>query len=67
MALRSKLFAAVTAWDKRNGRNHHAGAIALQRLDEVLAEHEAGKPLADALADNFNDRLLAMLQKAAGI
>jgi hypothetical protein len=36
-------------------------------LDEALAEMTAGKSLARALYDNFNDRLLTALETAAGV
>lgn len=57
---------AIAQWDRRQ-RNPHAGAIALQRLDEAWAEYEGGKPLARALYDNFNDRLLTALETAADL
>lgn len=64
--LRNKLIHAITVWDKRQ-RNPYAGAIALGRLELALAEIEAGKSVARALYDNFNDRLLTRLEKAAGV
>lgn len=64
--IKTKLESAIAQWDKRQ-RNHHVGALALQRLDEALAEVAAGKSLARALHDNFNDRLLTALEKAAGL
>ena len=63
--LKAKLETAIARWDRRN-TNHHAGAIALLRLDDMLAEVAAGKALGEALADNFNDRLLTALKKAVG-
>ena len=66
MTLEAKLAAAITQWDKRQ-RNPNAGAIALRRLDDALAEIKAGKSVARALYDNFNDRLLTALEKAAGV
>jgi hypothetical protein len=66
MNLRIKLESAIARWDRRQ-RNPHAGAIALLRLDEALAETAAGKSLARALYDNFNDRLLTALETAAGL
>jgi hypothetical protein len=66
MIERSKLTSAIARWDRRQ-RNPHAGAIALQRLDEALEEIAAGKSLARALYDNFNDRLLTVLEQAAGL
>jgi hypothetical protein len=41
MDLRMKLESAIARWD-RPQRNPHAGAIALLRLDEALAETAAG-------------------------
>jgi hypothetical protein len=61
-----ELTSAIARWD-RGQRNPHAGAIALQRLDEALEEVAAGKSLARALYDNFNDRLLTVLEQAAGL
>jgi hypothetical protein len=66
MELKQKLESAVAQWDRRQ-RNPHAGAVALRRLDDALAEVSAGKSLARALYDNFNDRLLTALEKAAGL
>ena len=66
MPLKLRLESAIAQWDRRQ-RNHHAGAIALQRLDEALAEVDTGKSVARALYDNFNDRLLTALEKAAGV
>ena len=60
--IKQKLEHAIAEWDRRQ-RNHHAGAIALLRLDEVLAEHEGGKPLEQAIRDGFSDRLLDRLLK----
>lgn len=64
--IRTKLEAAISRWDRRQ-RNPHAGALALLRLDEALLEVDAGKSLARALYDNFNDRLLTALETAAGL
>ncbi len=44
--------------------NQHAAALALLRLDDTLDEIERGKPLGQALRDNFNDRLLTRLEIA---
>jgi hypothetical protein len=64
MTIRIKLEHAITEWDRRN-RNHHAGAIALLRLDDVLAEHEAtGRDLRLLIEENFNDRLLTRMLAA---
>lgn len=51
---------AIALWDRGN-RNHHAGAIALLRLDDCMAEIVTGKDVEQALRDNFNDRLLDRL------
>ena len=64
--MKSRLEAAIAQWDRRQ-KNHHAGAIALLRLDEALAEVSTGKSLARALYDNFNDRLLTALETAANL
>lgn len=64
-ATKQALERAICQWDKRQ-HNHHAGAIALLRLDEVLAEVAAGKPLRQAIVDGFNDRLRDRLLKAIG-
>ncbi len=66
MELRDKLSSAIAKWDKRQ-KNPHACAIALLRLDDALEEISAGKSLARALYDNFNDRLLTALEQAAGV
>lgn len=63
---RRKLEHAIAVWDRKQ-RNPNAGAIALLRLDEAMAEWEQGKSLARALYDNFNDRLLTALEKAVGV
>jgi hypothetical protein len=44
--------------------NKHAAGIALLRLDDMLDEIDQGKSLAQALRDNFNDRLLTRLEIA---
>jgi hypothetical protein len=64
--LHNKLAAAIAKWDRRQ-RNPHAGAIALLRLDECMAEIADGKSTAQALYDNFNHRLLTALEQAAGV
>lgn len=66
MTSRAILESAIAQWDRKQ-RNPHAGAIALQRLDRALDEVAAGKSLARALYDNFNDRLLTALEQAAGL
>lgn len=64
--LKRKLEHAVAVWDRKQS-NPFAGAIALRRLDDALADHAAGYSLARALYDNFNDRLLTELERAAGV
>ena len=64
--LKQRLESTIAQWDRRQ-RNRSAGAIALLRLDEALQEVTDGKSLARALYDNFNDRLLTALEKAAGL
>lgn len=64
--LKAKLESAIAQWDRRQ-RNPSAGALALSRLDETLAEVANGKSVARALYDNFNDRLLTRLEQAAGV
>lgn len=66
--MKQKLEHAITQWAARSKTNSvYALGIALQRLDEALTEHARGKSLARALYDNFNDRLLTALEKAAGL
>ena len=66
MTLARTLEHAIAQWAKRQ-HNSHAGAIALLRLDVALDEISVGKSVARALYDNFNDRLLTALEKAAGV
>jgi hypothetical protein len=63
MTLKQRLEHEIAVWDRGN-KNHHAGAIALLRLDEVLAEYDAGRPLIEAITDGFDDRLRDRLLKA---
>lgn len=65
-ALEDKLSTAIAHWDRKQ-RNPNAGGIALMRLDDMLREVEEGKPVAQALYDNFNDRLLTTLENALGL
>ena len=63
-AIRMKLEHAIAEWDRRQ-RNHHAGAIALSRLDDVLAEHKAtGRDLRTLIRENFNDQMLTRMLAA---
>lgn len=64
--MRMRLEHAIAQWDQRQ-RNPNAGAIALMRLDDAIAEIVAGKSVPQALYDNFNDRLLTVLEQAAGV
>ena len=66
MTLRNKLVHEIAKWDRRNS-NPYAGAIALRALDRAFGEIETGASVARALYDNFNDRLLTHLEKAAGV
>jgi hypothetical protein len=66
MTLRIKLEHAICVWQAKQ-RNPYAGGIALVRLDRALEEIVAGKSVARALYDNFNDRLLSSLERAAGV
>lgn len=61
--LKRNLEAAISRWDRRN-KSHHAGALALLRLDECMAEIEAGADVRETLCANFNDRLLTALLAA---
>ena len=65
-ALKAALEHAISLWERRQ-KSPYAGAIALTRLDDALAEVAAGTSLARALYDNFNDRLLTALERAAGL
>jgi hypothetical protein len=60
MITKPQLESVIARWDRRN-RNHHAGAIALLRLDEAWDQYEGGYPLEMVLRHNFNDYLLTML------
>lgn len=64
--LRIKLEHAICVWDRKQ-KNFYAGALALQRLDSVMAEIADGTSVARALYDGFNDRLCTALEKAAGV
>lgn len=73
--LRVALNHAVTRYDRqeeakprRNHHNHYALAIYLGRVSEVADIVERGEAtLAQALYDNFNDRLLTFVERAAGL
>ncbi len=53
----------ILRWAERQP-NQHAAGIALLRLDDMLGGVDQGKALEQALRDNFNDRLLARLERA---
>jgi hypothetical protein len=55
----------ILRWADRQP-NQHAAGLALLRLDDMLGEIEQGKSLAQALRDNFNDRLLTRLDRVLG-
>lgn len=68
MTTRDKLIHAATEYDRKQstkrGYNHHALALYFEAIDEALAEHGKGTPITRALENHFNDRLLAVLQRA---
>jgi hypothetical protein len=64
IALKRRLETVIARWDRHN-KSHHAGAIALLRLDEAMLTIEAGADVIATLADCFNDRLLVMLLREA--
>jgi hypothetical protein len=64
IALKRRLESAVASWDRRN-KSLHAGAIALLRLDEAMAEIAGGADVTATLSDCFNGRLLALLLQEA--
>ena len=65
-AMKATLESAIAGWDRRQ-RNPRAGAIALLALDRAESDMSDGATLAQALYDNFNDRLLTVLERAAGL
>lgn len=76
-ALKAKLEAALLRHDRLNCEraarsrrayyNPNAYALYLGRLDRVMAAVAAGAPLDRALATGFHDRVLTVLQRAAGL
>jgi hypothetical protein len=68
--LRDTLFSALILFDAkqaaRPGYNRFAMPQYLQRLDEVMADIDAGAPVREAIVAGFNGRLAAALLKAAG-
>jgi len=69
--LKDTLIHAVTAYDRkqstRRGYNPYALGQYFQRIDEVCLDIEAGAEPRAALMAGFNDRLLDVLLKAAGL
>jgi hypothetical protein len=68
--VRTRLVAAATTFDRRasgrRGYNPNALGLYLGRIDEVVAEVAAGKPLREAVVHGFNDRLREALLRAVG-
>lgn len=69
---RFKLDMAITEYDRRESTKAHYNpnglGLMFKRLQEyVIPEMAAGSTLAQALYDNFNDRLLTALEKACGL
>ena len=70
LPLEYRLLSAVTQYDaKLEARqpNMYRFGIILKQLDKVYTEIAEGKSVARALYDNFSDRLLTALEKAAGV
>jgi hypothetical protein len=67
-AIRAALVQAITRWDRqqstRQGYNVYALGLYLIRLDEVMAEIEAGRAPVEAVTEGFNDRLRDRLLSA---
>ena len=67
LSLEQQLAHHVTQWDIRQSRSRYhnpfALGIYLERAERVANEVAAGECLSVALARNFNDRLLAFLQR----
>lgn len=67
-AIRAALVQAITRWDRqqstRRGYNVYALGLYLIRLDEVMAEIEAGRAPVEAVTEGFNDRLRDRLLSA---
>lgn len=70
-ALHETLITAATRFDRaqegKRDYNRYAMAIYFGRIDEAISEIANGKSVARALYDNFNDRLLTVLEKAANV
>ena len=77
MTLKQKLDHAVTEYDRKQYAkslkskhgyyNHYALGIYLGRVDDCCQVIEAGADIRKTLEDNFNDRLLDCVLKAAGL
>jgi hypothetical protein len=65
-ALRDRFETTIAHWD-RTQQNPNAGNHAFIRLEECLDEIKAGKSVAQALNECFDDGLLTALQKAARV
>ena len=71
LPLEVRLTMAVTEYDRKleakGNINFYRLGIILKQLDKVHEEIAEGKSVARALYDNFSDRLLSALEKAAGL
>ena len=71
LPLEVRLTMAVTEYDRKleakGNINFYRLGIILKQLDKVHEEIAEGKSVGRALFDNFNDRLLTALEKAAGV
>lgn len=69
--LKAKLVNGLTTYDRRQskkrGYNHHALAIYLQRVDEIVADVERGAPVNKALQRGFCGAVLKAACQAVGI
>lgn len=69
--LRAKLVSALTQYDVRQaakpGYNPHALAQYLARIDDVIADIEAGADVRAAIVAGFSGRLATAALKAAGL
>jgi len=62
-----KLGGIILMWADRMPNPIGAAGVALKALERAESEHKAGASVARALYDNFNDRLLTRLERAAGV
>ena len=71
LPLDQRLAHYLTQYDIRQQRSRYynpfALGIYLDRAEKVSQEVASGTPLKQALANNFNDRLLALLLKKEGL